>query len=389
MKILYLTFYFKPDLCAGSFRNTPIVNELSNSLGPGDSIHVVTTFPNRYNSYKKHCIQYERINENLNIKRIKVPTHKGGFLGQIITFTSYFFGVLQYTKNKEFDLVFASSSRLFTAFLGAIIARRKRIALVLDIRDIFVESIRDVIKNRFVLFFLIPILTIIEHYSFGYAKKINLVSEGFRSYFEKYKQATFTFFTNGIDDEFLDLKQSELLLKDNFKIVYAGNLGEGQGLHTIVPAAAKALGNNYNFLIVGDGAAKKKLQEQIDLFGVQNVKIIPPINRKELIKFYEDADFLFVHLNNYLAFEKVLPSKIFEYGAFDKPIIAGVSGYSAEFIRNNIENHILFLPGDVNHMVRQILNYEYKLKLRRGFIEKFSRKNIVKDIVGIITNNVK
>ena len=47
MKILYLTFYFEPDLCAGSFRNTPLVAELARQLGPYGSVHVVTTQPNR------------------------------------------------------------------------------------------------------------------------------------------------------------------------------------------------------------------------------------------------------------------------------------------------------------------------------------------------------
>ena len=49
---------------------------------------------------------------------------------------------------------------------------------------------------------------------------------------------------------------------------------------------------------------------------------------------------LFIHLNAYPAFEKVLPSKIFEYAATGKPILAGVSGYSADFIRNNLKDKV-------------------------------------------------
>ena len=54
---------------------------------------------------------------------------------------------------------------------------------------------------------------------------------------------------------------------------------------------------------------------------------------KELIKKYQEADILFLHLNNYKAFLKVLPSKIFEYSATHKPICAGVSGHSKEFLK--------------------------------------------------------
>ena len=41
MKILFLTFYFEPDLCAGSFRNTPLFRELLRQMNEKDWIHVV------------------------------------------------------------------------------------------------------------------------------------------------------------------------------------------------------------------------------------------------------------------------------------------------------------------------------------------------------------
>ena len=112
----------------------------------------------------------------------------------------------------NYDLVYASSSRLFTAFLGAKLARNHNAKLYLDIRDIFRESIVEIFKNTFVKrsldFFLRPI----ERYTFKKATHINLVSKGFESYFSKYKQATYSYFTNGIDDVFLESK-SEVPLK--------------------------------------------------------------------------------------------------------------------------------------------------------------------------------
>ena len=55
-----------------------------------------------------------------------------------------------------------------------------------------------------------------------------------------------------------------------------------------------------------------------------------------------------------LPFERVLPSKLFEYGAFDKPIIAGVGGYAAEFLKEHLSNTILFSPGDVDGFIREL-----------------------------------
>ncbi len=51
MKILFLTFYFEPDLCAGSFRNTPLFENYCTSMNENDWIHVITTQPNRYKSF--------------------------------------------------------------------------------------------------------------------------------------------------------------------------------------------------------------------------------------------------------------------------------------------------------------------------------------------------
>src|SRR5699024_10661318 len=113
--------------------------------------------------------------------------------------------------------------------------------------------------------------------------------------------------------------------------VYAGNLGEGQGLHKIIPQAAKKLGNQYQFIIIGNGGRKKDLEEDINSLALDNVELKEPVPRDELIKLYENCDFTFVHLNDYKAFKRVLPSKIFELACFPQPMIAGVGGFAGEF----------------------------------------------------------
>ena len=75
MNILYLTFYFEPDLCAGSFRNTPLAMELSKQCGEDCHIDVVTTQPNRYSSFKVEAKTREDIG-NMSIHRIDLPSHK-------------------------------------------------------------------------------------------------------------------------------------------------------------------------------------------------------------------------------------------------------------------------------------------------------------------------
>ena len=147
MRILFLTFYFEPDLCAGSFRNTPLFRELLQQAGVNGWIHVITTQPNRYNSFHVEG-QAEVIKGNYRINRIRIPEHKSGFIDQAKSFRVYYKEALRLTRKERYDLVYASSSRLFTAFLGRRIAGRQGIPLYLDIRDIFVDTIKDVFRGR-------------------------------------------------------------------------------------------------------------------------------------------------------------------------------------------------------------------------------------------------
>ena len=387
MKILYLTFYFEPDLCAGSFRNTPLAYELNRKLKEGDEVHVITTMPNRYKSFKEDAQEVERI-DKLFIQRIPIPDHQSGFLDQINSFKTFFFNTLKLTKGNHYDLVFASSSRLFTAFLGKYLANKHKVNLYLDIRDIFTDTMNEVLKSKVLKALSLPVLRKIEKYTFRNANHINLVSGGFEEYFKKFKKPSYSFFTNGIDDEFLNLPESKERVRDQYIITYAGNIGEGQGLHKIIPQAAKALGDDYKFVIIGDGGAKGKLIDQIEKIGGTNIELIEPVNRAALKDYYLKSDFLFLHLNDFRAFEKVLPSKIFEYGAYDKPIIAGVAGFASRFIQENLQNYILFAPGDVDSFVSSIKSFEFRNQRRSEFISTFSRKNITERMADDIISNV-
>jgi glycosyltransferase involved in cell wall biosynthesis len=388
-RFVYLTFYYEPDLCAGSFRNTPLAIELAKQSREKDIIvDVYTTLPNRYSSFEQSALEFEELG-NLRIHRISLPPHKSGMLDQVFSFKKFYSEVIKLNKNMRADLVFASSSRLFTAYLGFSIAKKSDAPLYLDIRDIFVDTMSDVFKSKILKLGLLPLLKLIEIRTFNYAKHINLISGGFKSYFSKYSNTEFTFYTNGIDEEFLEttpiIEKSE---KVGFikTIVYAGNIGEGQGLHKVIPQAAKELGSEFEFIIIGDGGTKKLLQDEIENLSISNVVLEKPVNRKELQGIYSNADYLFIHLNDYPAFRKVLPSKIFELATFGKPIIAGVSGFAAEFIKNEVSDSFVFEPCNSKQLVdflksdmlsNKIDRKEFKLKYRRSNINILMAESIL------------
>lgn len=386
MKILFLSFYYEPDLSAGSFRATALIDELKKK---DVVIDIMTTLPNRYSSFAIHAKDSEQ-KENVHIKRIALPGHKSGMADQIKAFYTYYKEVNKLVKNTDYDLVYATSSRLFTAFLGARIARKKKIPLYLDIRDIFVDTIKDVLNPK-IAFFAKPVFTLIEKYTFSKAMHINLVSEGFKDYFlSRYKNSNYSWFTNGIDDEFLgqDYYDSEITNK-KIKILYAGNIGEGQGLHTIIPGLAGALKDEAEFIVVGSGGRLVQLEKSLQVSQAQDLKVQSPVKRMELLKLYKESDILFLHLNDYPAFKKVLPSKIFEYAATGKPILAGVSGFSADFLNKEVINSAVFHPSDVTGAIAAFKKLKIADTDRKVFIEKFRRKKIMIEMAENIYGYIK
>jgi glycosyltransferase involved in cell wall biosynthesis len=382
MRILLLSFYYAPDLSAGSFRTTALVRALA-AAAPQARIDVVTALPNRYRSFDVGAPEDE-VHDNVRIRRFALPAHASGMFDQSRAFASFAAQVLRHTRGRRYDLVYATSSRLMTAALGAFLARRVGGRLYLDIRDIFVDTIKDVLPRRFAAFAQ-PLFARLERWTMNRADRINLVSPGFAEYFRaRYPHTPLSFFTNGIDDEFVAAAaQTDVprpAADGPATILYAGNLGEGQGLHAIVPALARALRGRARFRIVGDGGRRDALRAALE--GVDNVELSPPVARDALIEAYRRADVLFLHLNNYDAFRKVLPSKLFEYAAMGKPILAGVAGQSAEFIRAEIDNAAVFPPCDVAQAVTAFESLELRATPRPAFIERYARARIMAAMAG-------
>lgn len=380
MRILVLTFYYAPDLCAGSFRATAFVEEFSQCVSIDDKIEIITTKPNRYATFNEDAKHYEKLADNIDITRVDIRAHKSGFVDQSKSFMKFAWAVFQLVRKREkYDLVYATSSRLMTAFLGSLIANKQKSKLYLDMRDIFTDTLESIFEKS-KLRYVIPIFKQIERYTIKSADHINLVSKGFEVYFKNINDSiSYSFYTNGIDDAFLNYDFNKEHFSNKKIITYAGNIGEGQGLEKILPTMAKKLGNDFEIYVIGDGGRKKALIENIK--GLDNIKLFDPVNRTKLLEIYKNSDILFIHLNNYKAFEKVLPSKLFEYAATNKFIVAGVAGYAKEFIEEHISDAVVFEPCNTNDFYDKFQNVNNFNNINRNsFIEQFKRKNIMQSL---------
>lgn len=377
-KILLLSFYYSPDLSAGSFRATALVDALLAEGGGVLEVDVITSQPSRYDTYSPAAPEVE-VKGGLTVRRVTLPKVRRGVLGQVLLFIYFAWEAWRLSRGQQYDLVIATSSRLMTGVLGALLSVRKQARFYVDIRDIFVETLAEVFPSR--LFRpLLWFFSGLERFCLWRASKVNLVSPGFLSYFQqRYPSKTFSQFSNGVDVEFnTPLAVAKVATPRPLRVVYAGNIGDGQGLHCIVPTLALRLQGQAHFQIIGDGGRLAKLQVALSEVGSSNVELLQPVERGILLDIYREADILFLHLNDFKAFRRVLPSKLFEYAASSKPIWAGVAGYAAEFIRQEVPNAAVFTPCDVDSAVLAFKQLSLEPTLREEFVQRFSRQRIMR-----------
>jgi len=389
---LLLSFYFEPDLSAGSFRSSALVRALQPLMPEGSLIDVVTTQPNRYASFAAHASQREQ-RPGVVIHRIALPSHKSGMIDQSRAFLAYARQAMRHVREREYDLVFATSSRLMTAVLGAWVAQRKDTLLYLDIRDIFVDTIKHLLP-RYLLFLMRPFFSLLERAAVNRAARVNLVSPGFSAYFSaRYPGREFSYITNGIDEEFAaaaaQIDPGRHSAEKEKLVVYAGNIGEGQGLHTIIPPLAKKMEGRVRFKVIGDGGRIGAFRKALAEAGVANVELMPPVDRARLIALYQSADVLFLHLNDYDAFNKVLPSKLFEYAAIGKPIWAGLAGFAASFVREQIPNAVVFSPCNAVEAEQVFAHLELWDQPRAKFVKDYARPHLAAKMAAEIIEVVK
>lgn len=383
MKILILSFYYPPDLSAGSFRTAALVRQLQAAVPPDSQIDIITTQPNRYHSLAAASSADERLGA-LRVRRITLPAHHSGMRDQAKAFSVYARAALKLLAGERYDLVYGTSSRLFTAMLAVVAGRKAQAPVYLDIRDIFVDTMKDVLPRSIALPAL-PVLSLLERFTIRHAARVNLVSAGFLPWFQsRYPRQQFDVHPNGIDDEFLDLLPQPTTPRERAQVLYAGNVGEGQGLHHVLPELAKRCADQFDFVVIGDGGRRAALQAALAAANVSNVTLLPPMPRLELIPAYQHADVLFLHLNSHDAFLKVLPSKLFEYAALGKPVLAGVAGYAATFVQQNVSNAAVFTPCDAVAGEAALRSLSLQPTARGGFIEKYRRDSVMKQLAGLL-----
>jgi colanic acid biosynthesis glycosyl transferase WcaI len=151
------------------------------------------------------------------------------------------------------------------------------------------------------------------------------------------------YFPSWADGQFLKpvdgFTDKELIanLPKGFYITFAGNIGEGQDIETIIKVAEelKYL-NNLHWLFIGYGSMSKWLKTNVLNRGLQKtVHILGKRPLETMPMYYSFSDVLVASLKKNDIYALTLPGKIQTYLASGKPIISMIDGESARIINES------------------------------------------------------
>ena len=288
MHILFLTHYFPPEV------NAPASRTFENTkrwVEAGHKVTVLTCAPNHprgilYPGYKNRLFQWDTL---AGIRILRVFTFlspNAGFMRRTINYFSYMLSAtLLCTLVAEVDIVVSTSPQFFCGMAGLWVSMLKRKPWVLEIRDLWPESIMAVrqVINPILIDFLEGLTTFL----YKSADHIISVTHSFTQHITKrgIPGERISVLTNGADlAHFQPVSKKDFIRRGNwhaelagkFVVSYIGTHGMAHGLETVLMAAEILRPNDrILFLLLGDGAEREKLLNKRNRAGLENVLMLP------------------------------------------------------------------------------------------------------------------
>jgi glycosyltransferase involved in cell wall biosynthesis len=124
---------------------------------------------------------------------------------------------------------------------------------------------------------------------------------------------------------------------NQFKILFAGNMGKAQALYTVLAAAEllQLKGSRVCWVMLGAGLELEKLKAETMQRQIKNVIFLPAVPMSEVGAYLKEADALLVHLRQDPLFRITIPSKTQAYMAVGKPLLMAVDGDAAELVKES------------------------------------------------------
>ncbi len=336
MKILVVSQYFYPE----NFRINTLCRELVNR---GHMVTVMTGYPQYpageiYEGYGFN-IPYAKEWEGVNIQRVKTYPRGHNAIGLLRNCISYVVSGNRWVKKcrEKYDAVFVFEVSPVTVGLPAVAYKKKfGTPVFFNLQDLWPENVHEVLGIRFAP--LTWIINRIVDKIYKESDKILCASNGFVKNLESrgVKPEKLVFWPQFCKEPELDnMSKPDIYSNDTFNIVFAGNIGDAQGLDLIMEAARELKGQHIRWYLVGDGHARTRLEKIAHEYGVEeDVVFVGKVSEAEANRYVHFADCAYLSFTDNKLFNLTLPAKLQTYLACGAPILAAAGGESAELINS-------------------------------------------------------
>jgi len=412
VKILYISQYFPPEIAAPAAR----VSELSRHWArDGHDVAVLTGFPNHptgivppaYRAKLRRLVIRELMDGVCVVRTWLWPRPNRGAVGRMLSFVSFAVSAaISGLFLARPDIVIATSPQLLVGLSGWWLARAKRVPFVLEVRDLWPESLAAVGMGREGST-LHRMLALLAGFLYRESDHIVVVTPAFKEeLIERWKvpAAKISIVQNGVESDLFrpsppsaDLRR-ELNAEGKFMVCYIGTMGMAHGLDTILQAAAQLRESAFHvlFVLVGEGAEKQRIADQAKFLGLSNVCILDQQPRERIPAYICTSDACLVLLRNTPLFKTVIPTKMLEFMSCGRPIILGVDG-QARKIMEEANAGIFVVPENASALAQAILHLAGDEKLRtslgnngrRHILAHFSRQRTAEEYLELLSGLVR
>jgi glycosyltransferase involved in cell wall biosynthesis len=396
VKILYLSQYFPPEMGAPAAR----VDELSRYWAQdGHEVTVLTGFPNHptgvvpaeYREKFWRLVVREKTGGVSVIRTWLLPFPNRKTYERILNYSSFCFSAActgMFMARPE--VVIASSPQLLVGLAGWWVARRKRARFVLEVRDLWPESLKAVgAGNEKSLVY--RTLSRIAGFLYRKADHIVVVTSAFKDHLVQHWRVSpekISLVENGVEAELFSPRteprlRTELGAEGKVVVSYIGTLGNAHGLQTVIEAAEQlqSAAPDVLFLLVGAGAEKQQLVSMARSRGLVNLRFVEQQKRESIPAYISVSDVCLVLLKKSEIFKTVIPSKMLEFMACARPVILGVEGQARQILEG-AQAGICIEPENSAELAQAILRLAANAQLRetlgrsgrRHVLQYFSRR---------------
>lgn len=239
----------------------------------------------------------------------------------------------RYKSEPGFDVVIGSSPHLFAALAGFVLAKRLHVPYVLELRDLWPESLVAVRGKKGPGYLLLGLLA---RSLYRWSDRIVVLASGSAEYLARsgIDAGKMCVIQNGVDTSAFIERAVPYPREGEFTIVYTGAHGPANGLDVVLDAAELLLDVKFlKILLVGDGPSKPALIEAAAARRLGNVEFVASVPKSAVPAILAAADAGLMVLRDAELFSfAVSPNKLLDYLASELPVVCNVPGEVATML---------------------------------------------------------